>query len=252
VIFTANTVYGGSSPFIRWTVNGVNAATGPSFGFIPASGDHIYCMLASSATCSTNDSVVSNTIIETTTTAVAPTISIAATTATVINVGGTVTFEASVSGTTTPGYQWFINGVAVPGATNSAFTMSASNLGISNVTCEGYSGGPCNAGAMSSGIKVSVAPLGVKSVNAGQELTLLPNPNNGAFTIEGNVASGDNELKIEVMNLLGQVVCRQTIPVNNGTVNAQVILNSDLSNGVYLLNAISGQEHTITRFTLNK
>lgn len=45
-----------------------------------------------------------------------------------VNVGGTATFSVSVTGTAPFTYQWFLGGVAIPGATNSTLVISNAQL----------------------------------------------------------------------------------------------------------------------------
>ncbi len=68
-------------------------------------------------------------------------------------------------------------------------------------------------------------------------IRLFPNPNKGQFTLAGTFAAiTDGEVHIEVVNMLGQVIYRNTIQVQNGSFNHPVQLQGNLANGMYLLN----------------
>ncbi len=67
------------------------------------------------------------------------------------------------------------------------------------------------------------------------------NPNKGAFAIKGTLGSTDDqEVSLEITNMLGQSVYKNTAMAHNGNINEQVQLNSSLANGMYILNVRSG------------
>ena len=53
VTFTANPVNGGSTPAYGFIVNGHTASVGPTYTYIPSTGDVVYAVMTSSATCAT-------------------------------------------------------------------------------------------------------------------------------------------------------------------------------------------------------
>ena len=85
------------------------------------------------------------------------------------------------------------------------------------------------------------------------EFRMIPNPNKGTFTISGNIGSGkDGNISIEIANMLGQVVYSSNSTAANGIINEQVLLNSNLANGMYLLNVKSGSEGKTVHFVIEK
>jgi len=63
-------------------------------------------------------------------------ISIAVTPNDTVCAGTVVTFTATTTGASTPGYQWYRNGVAVPGATNATYSYTATTVeGGDSVRC---------------------------------------------------------------------------------------------------------------------
>jgi hypothetical protein len=87
---------------------------------------------------------------------------------------------------------------------------------------------------------------------ASTEITLIPNPNKGDFTIKGMFASGkDEEASIEVVNMLGQVVYRAKTIATGGNLNEHIQLNSNLANGMYLLNLHSDNETKVFHFVMS-
>ncbi len=65
-----------------------------------------------------------------------------------------------------------------------------------------------------------------------ENMKLYPNPNNGVFTISGNVHA--DVLVLRIYNSLGQLVYSEDLNVSNNKLDASVILD-DISSGVYIL-----------------
>jgi endonuclease I len=87
---------------------------------------------------------------------------------------------------------------------------------------------PCNA-----------ETLGIKETQKDNEsLVLMPNPNNGAFTV--NYISTENQkVTVKLMDMLGRVVYNNELKVNNG-LNALEINLQDFNKGVYTFELVSG------------
>ena len=185
VIFTANTVNGGTGPFYQWQINGLNAGTDSS-SFTSntfADGDIIYCNLTSNAGCTTISSVASNTI------AIKVNISTA-----VVNIGASaieicagdnITFAAKATGSSgLISYQWKLNGILV-GTDRPQFVSTGVKNGDS-VQCVIRDNSAC--GIVSSNtivVKVNSLPLvrsEIISITPGQAVTLDP-------SITGNITS---------------------------------------------------------------
>ena len=85
------------------------------------------------------------------------------------------------------------------------------------------------------------------------EFTLIPNPNKGEFIIKGTFATGKDEgTSIEVVNMLGQVVYRAKTIAIDGNLNERIQLNSNLANGMYLINLHSDTETKVFHFVVSK
>jgi hypothetical protein len=78
----------------------------------------------------------------------------------------------------------------------------------------------------------------VNQVSTGNsDVKVLPNPNNGIFTITGNLGTNDDmPVTIEVLDLTGRIVYSSKVTALNGTLNERVQLSGAISNGSYLLN----------------
>ena len=85
------------------------------------------------------------------------------------------------------------------------------------------------------------------------EVRMIPNPNNGTFTINGTIGSSQDErVAFEITNMLGQVVYRNSAFAAGGVINEEVSLSNSLANGMYLLNVKSGGESKTLHFVIEK
>lgn len=253
VTFDATSVYGGSAPTYTWYKGTAVAGTGSTFTYTPANGDHISLKLASNYTCRLMDEVTSPTVTMATSPVYVPAITITINPGTHIQPGANVTLTANVaSAGPAPVYQWYINNLSIPSATNGTFTYSMFNDGDS-VSCQVTGTGLCGMSAFNSVI-MHVGPSGIATTGAGvSDVRLVPNPNKGLFTVKGilTVAS-DEEVTLEVTNMLGQVVYRKGITAKNGIVDEQVQLNNTLANGMYMLNLKTSADNKVFHFVLEQ
>ncbi len=233
--FSAHALYGGISPFFRWTRNGVNVATGPNYIYLPTNGDIIYAMLGSSATCRTVDSVFSNNITMTVVNPSAITITITATNGTNIGIGQIDTLKAVVTGALSPTYQWFVNGAAIAGATTSEYVVNSSLAGTEVVHCVAGSGDVCANTAISNMLSMTINNVGIKQLGAGQsKMDIYPNPGKGLFYL--NIEADNNEpVKVIVSNILGEKVKEFFT-----TTNLPTKVNMNNAAGVYFVTASTG------------
>jgi len=231
--FSVHSLYGGISPFYRWTKNGVNVATGPEYIYTPTFGDNIYAMMESSATCRTIDSVFSNTIAMATISSAVISVSITAASGTSFGVGQNDTLIAVVTGTSgVPGYQWYVNGTEITGATNSTYIINGAAAGTELINCVASS--PCATSAISNILSLTISDVGVQQIaTTGGEMKLLPNPNKGLFTMSLQ-SLNDEQVQVVITNTLGEKVKEFTTTTNMATA-----IQLDQPAGIYFLSAIT-------------
>lgn len=253
VTFTAIPVNGGSAPTYTWTRNGINVATGPTFTFIPASGDVLYVTMTSSLPCALGDSVASSHHILHTVPLLTPTVTIHAHPGLSAPVGVADTFTATViNGGTSPSYQWKVNGTSVPGATSAVFITSALASG-DVVSCYVTSGGLCSGLSTYASVTFTGGSTGVSPVtNEAGDIRIFPNPNKGVFTVKGDLGAASEEVTLEVTDMLGQVVYNEKIKLVNGQLNEQVSLNNSLANGAYTLRVQGNSERYTSHFVISR
>lgn len=201
--FTATPINGGTSPGYQWQVsndggiswNNIAGQTGISFTSTTlVNNDKIRVVLTSNiAPCATGTPAPSNEIQVTVNPLLPVSVTIAATSSTVICAGTPVNFEVSTleNGGSNPVYQWYINGSAVTGANSAGFSTAAlANNDIVTVRVNSNAN-PCvrDNPATSNGITVTVnelKPVSVAiaatspaSVCAGEIVSFKATPTNG-------------------------------------------------------------------------
>ena len=81
-------------------------------------------------------------------------------------------------------------------------------------------------------------------------LTLMPNPNNGTFMLNGAIAAANDEIIVlEITNMLGQVVYTGNVTAINGQLNQSIQMNA--TPGMYLLNIRYAKGHEVLHFVIN-
>lgn len=252
--FMAVPVYGGTLPSYTWTKNGTTIASGASFMYSPNNGDMIICTMTSNYPCITSSLAGSTPLIEHVKNPSVNTISVTVSESLVTS-GSIVTFTAVAPfAGTAPVYQWYLNSTPVPGA-NSAVYVTDSLRDGQVVKCAVTSSGDCVAPktAISSGVKMTVAPTGVKTIGNANNFTLLPNPNKGEFTISGILTNTiENKVNIRVTNVIGQAVFTKSVTAANGRVDEQVKLGNNLASGTYLVTVTSGEDHIVFHIVVNR
>ncbi len=256
VTFTASTITGGVSPSYQW----MTGPTSPVVGAVSSTwetsslinGETVYCIMTSDIICpspvNANSNVIVMDVINT-----PPLLNITASPGTYVLPGTNVTFNAySYAAGTAPAYQWSVNGVDVPGATGVTFTLT-NVTERDTVTCIVTSNMSCAVpNFASSTLVVHPVMVGVANVaTALDKIDLFPNPNNGSFTIQGDMQGTDiGNLTFRICNMLGQEVYATSATVKNNELNKTFDM-SNMPNGVYMMN-ITGNEgqSKMIRFTV--
>jgi len=254
VTYSAVPSYGGTAPLYTWTRNGINVGTGPTYTNIPNNGDMIVCTVTSNYTCLLASSGAGAPLIMRVEEPAVNTVAISTATP-VTTPGALVTFAAvAPNAGPTPSYQWYINTVAVPGATNITFTTTSLTNG-QTVHCKVTSSLICVDPliALSNGITMVVGtPGGVNGIEEAGVISVMPNPNNGSFVIAGDASFAGEPVQITVMNMLGQKVYEHTSEPASGTLHETVTLPAGTAAGVYLLSVKTSSQTATFHVTVNK
>lgn len=253
VTYTATPTNGGTIPSYAWYKGnnpvGTNSISYTDNGIV--NGDLISCIMTTTANCATKPTDTSNIVTMAVNPAVTPTVSISANPGTTVTATQTVTFTATVTnGGTTPVYQWKKNGVNVGTSANTY--VSNSFVNGDSITCTVHSTELCaNPDSVKSNKLVMQVTTGIhQTANANGTVNLFPNPNNGSFTITGTQFTA-KEATLEITNIVGQVIDKEVMPLNNGTLNKEVVLPSAQAAGVYLVRIRTENTEDIIRFVIN-
>ena len=123
---------------------------------------------------------------------------------------------ASTTGTT---YQWYLNGVAITGATSQTYTASTS--GNYQVIVKDDFG--CSSQIS---LAYSFVANGISDISSDSNWKLSPNPSSGFIAISNN--NIQNDFTVEVFDVIGNKMMHQE--------NATQLDLSSLSNGCYMIN----------------
>lgn len=83
-------------------------------------------------------------------------------------------------------------------------------------------------------------------------INLYPNPSNGIIRVKTTAYNDNVSATIIITNVLGQVVYNRQVDSPDGLIDINLQLPETVSNGIYTLNIISGNDRISSRFVLNK
>ncbi len=255
ITFNAVPVFGGASPAYQWTKNSINVGTGASYTppGTPNNGDTIGCTMTSDYVCLAALTAVSSPIIIH---VEAPTVNwdtIKVMHSSIVP-GQLDTFVvfAPFAGSS-PSYQWYLNGSPVTGATDATYITNTLTDG-DKIKCQVTSSDVCalpNTN-FSNTIKIQVT-TGISNLVSTSNLTLVPNPNKGEFTISGTLKSKAGEqVSIIVTNMLGQTIYKKMALARNGDFNEHIKLEPSTPGGIYLVKITSGEDPVVFRVVIDK
>lgn len=212
VTFTTSVGNGGSTPSYQWQVNGTNVGSNSSTFVVSTltNGAQVTCTLTSAANCANPTTVTSAPLVIT----VNPTPSIP----TITNNGGVLSSSSAT------GNQWYLNGVAIAGATSQTYTPTTNGVYTVKVTINGCSSG------FSGGYTVS--GVGIEELADGM-FTIYPNPSSGEFNLEFEAVGGET-YALSIYDEMGKLVYESTIQNQNGAYSHEVKLN-EVASGIYTI-----------------
>lgn len=137
------------------------------------------------------------------------------------------------------GYQWFLNGDPIPGATGIDYTAIQS--GNYHVEYTGPNGCPTSTYTLEFTLQTGVEEISIFDV-----LDLYPNPGKGEFTIRGMMPTME-DVTIELTNMLGQAL-QPAITINNTNQFSQSVDISSYANGVYFVRIKAADSYVTVRY----
>jgi hypothetical protein len=247
VLFSTHLTNGGTNPKYQWYVKGMAIPGAVQHQFSSKAlqdNDPVYCEMSSSLTCAfpENSNIISMEIL--------PRPKPTATIGGYPDVNGYTFYSTVTNFGVTGTYQWRKNGQDIPGATDATYTAT-DLLPTDKIELFIHSSVPCAQPefVMSNAMKAAQVTA-VNNITAGSNISLFPNPNNGRFTVKGDVGN-DKELLLEVINPVGQVIYRERIQPEGQLLEKEIDLG-DKAAGIYMLNIKSENQIIPLRFIMNK
>lgn len=154
-------------------------------------------------------------------------------------------------------YRWKRDGRFIKDAGKSTYTPDRSgNYQVQIVQGSCFDWSPVMKVDLKTCAVDSMVSKNVSSFDMKEDSTVIniyPNPNNGLFTLELNMAqdnSVSDDVKVEVVNTIGQVVYSQTVKIQKGYLRHHVELGSAVIPGMYVLRLVVGEETEKNRLML--
>lgn len=250
VLVYAKWTNGGINPTLQWKRNGIDMP-GEVDGKLRTSSlndnDKITVMFYSAATCVYPEE--SSPITFDVTPLSNPSVDVSVS----FNGANSYTFTATPNnGGSNPTFQWFKNFTAINGETGTTFTSDAlmnSDVIHVEMMSDGICPDPAKTPSVSRYASTSVSEAkGIFSM-----LNVYPNPNKGAFTIEGNYnTNGNTDVEIRVVNAVGQNVYLANDKISGGKLEHRININGDVAPGVYIIHISAGGKKDYRRFTITQ
>ena len=254
-IFYAVPTNAGFYPTYQWSLNGSPASTANPYIYSASTGDLVTVSMTSDFACVNFATAIGDTLDMTLFPVQAPIVHVQATPGSIVAPGMTAHFVAHVTNVGMhPTYQWYRNTSVIPGATDTVYSTnvisnhdSFSLAAINHDVCNGILG--FDYIVITIGNNVGVPDESV----ADAAITIAPNPNTGKFSVKGNIGiNADEDMKVTVTNMLGQVVYNDVLKVKNGVVNENILLDNAWSSGMYMLNLHSEHYAKIIHFAIER
>ncbi|MCF8460613.1 MAG: T9SS type A sorting domain-containing protein [Flavobacteriales bacterium] len=137
------------------------------------------------------------------------------------------------------GYQWFLNGDPIPGATGIDYVAIQS--GNYHVEYIGPNGCPTSTYVLEFTLQVGVDEYSIFDV-----LDVYPNPGKGEFTIRGMMPTME-DVTIELTNMLGQSL-QPAVRINDTNNFTRPMDISKYANGVYFIRITAGDSLVTVRY----
>lgn len=137
-------------------------------------------------------------------------------------------------------FQWLLNGNAIPGATQSQYTINPTGSGNYSVQVQDANG--CSG---TSQVYELTCCVGVEEVNFDGSVSVYPNPNNGAFTVEITLNTA-RTLTVEMYDLVGKVMWSDGTMGTTEQLRKQYDITT-LPNGIYFLRVTADSQTSVVK-----
>lgn len=135
------------------------------------------------------------------------------------------------------GNQWYLNGVAIPGATSQNYTVTSNGTYTVVVTASG-----CESATSA---PVVIINVGIEDTTNPFGLSIYPNPNDGNFNVAFN-SKEVSDYTLEIHNALGQIVYSEKINKFSGKY-AKKLSVVEFGQGVYTITLTNSNNETVKK-----
>jgi PKD repeat protein len=156
----------------------------------------------------------------------------------VTQTGNTLTSSVAYS------YQWQLNAVDIPGATNQSYTILQSGY-YAVVTGN-------ESGCISSSIILNILISGIEDATLQADYTIYPNPSNGSFHIELPAAVSPGSISLRIFNSIGQEVTSTTGLSGSSFPVSLLVEMNDVADGLYVIEIKTGSEYLRSKMVISK
>ena len=227
ITFTATATDTGFAPTYQWYKNNVAITGANSLTYSTNSllnFDSVYCVLTSNASCATNTTATSNTIVDSIINKITPTITITSD-ATHACAGTAINFKTHViNAGNNPTYQWLLNNTPILlGGKDSIYSYLPSNIG-DQISCILTSSVPCIAQTIdtSNFIIDSVVTKVIPSIRIVADKNNICSGNTVTYTAT-TVNSGDNPVYQWMVNGNAVIGAKNSIYITDSTQNGDSV-----------------------------
>ncbi len=145
---------------------------------------------------------------------------------------------------TAVGYKWYLNGVFIPNATSSNYTVTQNG----NYTVEVNTGGGC----LDTSAIFNFNTIGINESILNNSVAIFPNPASNQITIKFDAsliaASAKQDVLIDIQNELGQSIKKTGIKQLVNGKNEMMVDIADLPKGIYFIQIKSQNTSTNKKF----
>ncbi len=127
-------------------------------------------------------------------------------------------------------YQWYLNGIIIPGATSQNYTTT----GIGNYHVEVTYFNACPYPSNT----ISFVATGMSVHDLHSEFILSPNPSTDFIQVNF-IAKNSEEITFQIMNTIGQLLLETKMNVKEGDVLLEKFMLNDFKSGLYFMNVQS-------------
>lgn len=227
----------GTAPSYQWHVNGapVPGATDTTFSSSSfANGDTLTVTMTTNATCATLPQAASNKVSITVKDTVRPDVTVYSSS---VLAGQPITFSAAHNGGgETPVYQWRLNNVDIPNASEDTYNSPALIAG-DRISVRLQSNAECAMPSVVTSKEVIIlSPTSVGNTpHWNGVLKLYPNPNTGRFTLAATqpLSSATERISVDVYNIIGQRVFHKDLTISGSSWSQEMQLAETTPSGQY-------------------